>query len=351
MKIIITLRDITEYGGGERVITNLANAFESRGHKITILSFYKANEKITYELNKNIEVIYLSKGPQNSQNKIRKFFNKTLYKMYLSFKTIFIIRKLNPKALIANDGTFLPFIKNKNTKYIRIWHLKAPRKNRSSISLFPLLIILSSKELNTWSKYHSNIKVIPNFSSFEGNKTTNYKNKVVLSAGRLTKEKGFSRLIDIWGKIKKDKNNTWKLIILGDGEEREALESKIKQNNLDSITLEPFTSNIESKYLNASIYALSSLHEGFGMVLLEAGSYGLSLISFDINTGPSDIIEDGVNGYLIENNNLDSYASKLKELMESEDKRRIMGIKAKELIESKFNKEKIMKEWMKVLEG
>ena len=351
MKIIITLRDITENGGGERVITNLANAFQERGYSVRIISFFKGSERNTYELNPNIKIIYLSKGPQNSSNKIRKFFNKTLYRFYLSFKTIFIIRKLNPKALISNDGTFLPFIKNKNTKYMRIWHLVAPSKNRFSITLFPLLIILSNKELNKWSKYHSNIKVIPNFPSFEGNKTTNYKNKIVLSAGRLTKEKGFSRLIDIWGKIKKDKSNTWKLIILGDGEEREALESKIKQLNLDSIILEPFNVDIESKYLNASIYALSSFYEGMPLVLLEASNYGLSLISFDINTGPSDIIENGVNGYLIEDNDLENYASKLKELMESEDKRRAMGEKAKEISEIKFGKEKIINEWMKILEG
>lgn len=354
MKIVFTIGDITIRGGAERVVVNLANELSNRGHSIRILSFYKESENIPYSLNETIEIIFIYEISEKElmqkykKNFLKRFYFKNLHKFILNLKIFLNFKDVD--VFIANCFMFFPFLKHKNTKYIKLIHLGFTRYNTRN-NLFPLLIILSNKELNKWSKYHSNIKVIPNFPSFEGNKNTNYKNKVVLSAGRLTKQKGFSRLIDIWSEIKKDENNTWKLIILGDGEERENLESKIKQLNLDSIILEPFNVDIESKYLSASIYALSSFYEGFGMVLLEASNYGLSLISFDINTGPSDIIENGVNGYLIEDNDLENYASKLKELMENEDKRRVMGEKAKEISEIKFGKEKIMNEWMKVLEG
>ena len=354
MQIAFSIGDITAKGGAEKVVANLANEFSNRGHNITILSFYKANEKIPHKFNKNIEIIFINNIGEKEfiakykNNIFKKIYIKNIYKFILNLKIFFTFKNID--VFIANCFMFFPFLKRKGTKYIKLVHLNFMGYNTRN-NLFPLLIILSNKELHKWSKYHSNIKVIPNFPSFEEREITNYKNKVVLSAGRLTKQKGFSRLIDIWKKIKEDRSNTWKLIILGDGEEREALESKIKQYNLDSIILEPFTSNIESKYLNASIYALSSFYEGMPLVLLEASNYGLSLISFDINTGPSDIIEDGVNGYLIEDNNLDLYALKLKELMESEEKRRIMGAKAKELVEIKFGKEKIINEWMKILEG
>ena len=166
-------------------------------------------------------------------------------------------------------------------------------------------------------------------------------------------QKGFLRLIDIWAFVQeKFKSSTppplhsWKLIIVGDGEMRDEIESKIKNLGLqDSIVLKPFTKDIESEYLAASIYAMSSSFEGFPMVLLESCSYGLCPISFDIKTGPSDIIENNKSGYLIQDNDLHTYAHKLIELMSDENKRKTMGETAKARVAHKFSKEAIIPLW------
>ncbi len=138
----------------------------------------------------------------------------------------------------------------------------------------------------------------------------------------------------------------WKLIIVGDGVLKKEIESKIKELNLqDSIILKPFTKQIEKEYLNASIYAMSSHWEGFGMVLAEASSYSLPCVAFDVKTGPSDIIENEKSGFLVEDNDLQGYANKLMLLMRNENLRFNFGTKAKKLVSEKFSKEVVMKEW------
>ncbi|MCX2717401.1 glycosyltransferase [Helicobacter sp. MIT 21-1697] len=128
------------------------------------------------------------------------------------------------------------------------------------------------------------------------------------------------------------------------------IESKIKEKNLqDSILLKPFTKDIESEYLNASIYAMTSHNEGFGMVLAEASSYALPCIAFDIKTGPSEIIEDSKTGFLVQDNDLQGFADKLIELMSDESKRKTLGEAAKIRVTQRLSKQAIMPLWEEVL--
>ena len=162
-----------------------------------------------------------------------------------------------------------------------------------------------------------------------------------------TNQEGFLRLINIWKLIQDSGEfNDWKLHIVGEGDLKEQIKTKIENLNLsNSIILKPFTTEVEKEYLSARIYAMTSHFEGLPMVLIEAQSYALPTIAFDVATGPSDIIEDEKSGYLIEDNNLDEYANKLKILMQDESLRAKMGEKSKEIVKNKFSKEVVMKQW------
>lgn len=345
-KINIFLKDITESGGGERVCINLANAF-SKDYEVKIFSFYKSFENPAYKLHNNVKIFYLSKQDFYHANKIKKIFLKTFYRYFLSLLIVLKFKKVKNEILLANDGYFLPFFKNKKLKYFRIWHIKAPKKKKKIFNHFDTLIILSAKELEKWQKWHKNIQVIPNFLPYISSKTSNLSQKVVLSVGRFTKQKGFSRLIDIWEMVQKNENfKEWKLHIVGDGILKEELLNKIKIKNLDnSIILLPFNKNIEEEYLKASIYVMTSYFEGFPMVLVESMNYNIPSIAFDINTGPSDIIENKKSGFLIEDGNLEEFANKLQILMQNENLRKEFGKNAKEKIQKEFSKEVIMKKW------
>ena len=362
-RILITLKDITEAGGGERVGVNLANAFaQDLGQKVQIVSFFRSQEKPCYALDSTLTCTYLCNAKAKSKNPLITLLNKTLFRLIFSYR----VHKLAQKSdiILANDGWFVPLFKNKtrffkNSQnphkplYIRLWHLNAPKKMRKKLALFDTLVIPSSKELPLWQRYHNFVRVIPNFLPQIPSLSTTYSQKAVLSIGRMDKgdQKGFFRLLDIWQILAQNKKfecefQKWQLIIVGDGVLKKELESKIKALNLqESVILKPFTKQIEKEYLNASIYAMSSHFEGFGMVLAEASSYALPCVAFDVKTGPSDIIADEKSGFLVADNDLQGYADKLMLLMRDENLRQKFGTKAKQVVSEKFSKEMAMKEW------
>ncbi|EMZ41243.1 glycosyltransferase family 4 protein [Helicobacter bilis] len=473
-KIYIILKDITESGGGERVCVNLSNAFSEMGFEVSIISLFRVEKDIAFSLNENINVRFLSHTTPKSKNPFKKLFNKSIYRYILSKKVDTIAQQEKPDIVLANDGWYIPKAKLDSIQYIRLWHLNAPKKidkrKQKIFNLFDTLVVLSSRELDKWQSYHKNIKVIPNFLPFTSQKNTDSNQHRIISVGRMDRgdQKGFLRLIDIWGKVqermgglrglgrKNDENldsnlcyakstschtdftichteqsevsnteskkdilclytqddkitiqndshkttldskrlsaeavcddfkscealsarsllnindearkanslkraetathkkdlESWQLIIVGSGVLQEQIESKIKEKNLqDTIILKPFTKDIESEYLNASIYAMTSHFEGFGMVLVEASSYALPCVAFDIAAGPSDIIESGVSGYLIEDNDLQDYADKLLTLMSDKQKRESMGLQAKQKVSIAFSKEAVMKLWQEI---
>ena len=365
MKILLTINDISITGGAERVCVNLANALSELRHQVSVLSFYRANAILPYELSEGVNlhiwhnIAEAEYAKKQCGNIFSKMYYKNLYKFILSLQVS--QRFSHFDVIISNCATYTPFFKYSKTRYCRIIHLNFS-KYHSRNNYFNSLIILSSIELSTWQNYHKNIKVIPNFLPFISQQNTDFNQHRIISVGRMDRgdQKGFLRLIDIWEKVqerikaglesKKESNlESWQLIIVGSGILQEQIESKIKEKNLQhTITLKPFTKDIESEYLNASIYAMTSHFEGFGMVLVEASSYALPCVAFDIAAGPSDIIESGVSGYLIEDNDLQDYADKLFMLMSDKEKRESMGLQAKQRVKERFSKEAIMPLWEKV---
>ncbi|MCX2717776.1 glycosyltransferase family 4 protein [Helicobacter sp. MIT 21-1697] len=364
-KILLTIGDISITGGAERVVVNLANALSEKGHNVEILSFYQTNETLPYHIDENIKLHFwhnISESTLREQmcrNKLSKIYYKNAYKFMLSLRVYRTYAHFD--SIIANDSTYIPFIKHKWARYIRLIHLNFGVYNRRN-NFFHTLIILSAKELSLWQSYRNNVKVIPNFLPALPTKSTDTTQKRILSVGRMDRgdQKGFLRLIDIWALAQKRLQSSmpppplhsWQLIIVGEGEMKTQIESKIKEKNLqDSILLKPFTQNIESEYLNASIYAMSSHYEGFPMVLLESCSFGLCPIAFDIKTGPSEIIEDSKTGFLVQDNDLQGFADKLIELMSDESKRKTLGEAAKIRVTQRLSKQAIMPLWEEVLGG
>lgn len=160
------------------------------------------------------------------------------------------------------------------------------------------------------------------------------KEKIVLSVGRLIKSKNFDRLIEVFYSIN---DPEWQLIIIGGdvkgGNNRGMLREKVSGlNGTDRIKLLGQISNVEEYYNKASIFAFMSVSEGFPNVVGEAMSVGLAVVAYDCVAGPSDMIEDGINGYLINEDDEVVFSEKLKELMKNEELRDKFGSKARESI-------------------
>ncbi|MBZ7964587.1 glycosyltransferase family 4 protein [Campylobacter sp. 2457A] len=348
MNILLLIGDITIGGGAERVVVNLANAFLKYDHKVKILSFYKENENIAYEIDKNIKVDFLNLKSQKQMKK--NLFYKAFYKCYESY---LLKRKYKDMdIMIYNNCPQFPLFKNKNTKYIHFVHSYF-KKYRNKNNYFDTLIVLSNKQIHLWKQHHKNVFTIPNFLPFISSKNSDLFQKNVLSVGRFTPndEKGFLRLIEIWEIVQKnDIYKDWTLTLVGDGELKENIKTLIKEKNLEnSIILKPFTKEIEKEYLKASIYVMTSHWEGFPMVLLESTSYQIPNIAFDIDTGPSDIIDNEKSGFLIKDGDLNEFANKLCLLMDDENLRKEFGKNAKAKVEENFSKEKVMEQWNEIL--
>lgn len=343
MKICIVLRDITERGGGERVCANLANAL-SQKHQIRIISFYQKFSSPSYEINQNIKLHYLSRGGENKWGVVGKIFRKIFYRYFLTYKAGKIFA--NDEIILANDRALASILKQKNKKYIRLWHLNFPKRHKN-LSFFDALVVLSNKELLKWQKIHHNVVVIPNFLPFIPADTTNWEQKSILSVGRMDKgdQKGFLRLIDIFAIIA-FKYPQWKLCIVGEGILKQEILKKINQYSLQQqVVIKPFTQEIINEYLQASFYVMSSYFEGFPLVLLESGSLGLPSVAFDIYSGPSDIIQNEKTGFLIEDGNLREFANKMEILIQDQSRREGMGKAAKQNMKNLFSQEVVIMNW------
>lgn len=272
-----------------------------------------------------------------------KVFYKLVYRFYEDY--LLKLKCKEADVIIYNNVPHYALFKNKNTHYLYLSHITR-KKYSSKFNYFDFIITINQEQKALLEKHHKNVIYIPNFLPKMPDVITNHQQKVVLFLGRFSKEKGVLRLIDIWKKVQEEaKFREWNLVFVGDGVLKEAMQDKINKLNLnDTIIIKGFTNDVEKEYLSASIYAMSSYSEGFGMVLIESASYALPSVAFDI-AGLSDIIENEKSGFLIEDGNLQEFAKKLQLLMRDENLRKTMGENAKIHTKKHFSKELVLQKW------
>lgn len=168
--------------------------------------------------------------------------------------------------------------------------------------------------------------------------------KRIISIGRYSEQKGYDRLIEAWIKVNR-KHPDWHIRIYGEGQDRNSLQELIEKHHIEnSFSLCPPTKNIQEKYLESSIYVMSSRFEGLPMALLEAMACGVPCISFDCPYGPAEIITPEEDGILVKNGNTDELADAICRLIEDTDKRIRMGKQAQKNIQ-RYLREEVMKLW------
>ena len=173
--------------------------------------------------------------------------------------------------------------------------------------------------------------------------------KSIITAGRLTWVKGIDLLEKLLPMILK-KYPDWKWYVLGEGEERPRLEAVQKKYQLENqLILTGNVSNVSEYMQQASIYVMTSRSEGLPMVLLEAAQNGLPMVSFDIQTGPSEIIEDGKNGFLIPPFSIDRMREKVEYLIMNEEVRDAFS-KNTSSIQKRFDADVITARWERLLD-
>lgn len=284
-----------------------------------------------------------------------------------------VLNEINPDIVVStgtSEKNFLPTLKIKSSPaFIREVHFEKNYRLRSAkgwkdrlvahvanfydygyrIRKYHKIVVLTKEDKeNNWREWN-NVLVIPNPMTSQLDRSSVCVSPKVLAAGRLVRQKNFTSLIRIWYKVA-EKHPEWTLEIWGNGEQKEMLQDQINRLNLGrTVFLRGFTSALQQKMIQSSIFLLSSDYEGFGLVLVEAMSVGLPIVSYACPAGPCDLIEDGQNGFLIPMGNEDLFAEKICTLIENEELRKGMGKNA--LIKSKeYQIDPIISRWMLLFE-
>ena len=207
---------------------------------------------------------------------------------------------------------------------------------------FDAFVVLSKGGRSEWP---FKTRIIANPISFFPVKPASLDNRKVIAVGRQVYAKGYDLLLPAWRRVQ-ERHPDWVLEIYGKKEPRLQLDELAKKNGISGSVrfLDP-VKNIESKFLDASIFVLSSRFEGFAMVLTEAMSCGLPCVAFDCPNGPSDIIESGRNGILVPAQDIDGLSESLCVLMESQERRKAMGGLAR-VTAAKYSPDQITAQWL-----
>ena len=375
MRIIYCIPSLHNAGGMEHVLTIKANALANvYNHEVHIVTtnqnsrpvFYPLSDKVkTHDLHIDYEAIM--KLPLH-----RRILARIKAKQEHKKKLSDLLAKIKPDITVSmytHEMSFLPDIKSAGRTVLELHfskhfrRLDAQSNHRSAIhhlvniwldfserrviKRYDQFVVLTHRDAADWGKRFSNMIVIPNpciYKLSESYKPAN--NKRVMAAGRLCKQKGFDLLIQAWGLLPASLREEWHLDIFGSGEDQVDLQKEIQDAGLcDSITLAGRTTDIEKEYASHSIFCFPSRYEGLSMALLEAMAMGVAPVSFDCSCGPSDVIEDGVSGYLIGQEDVGTFADRLSYLMESEEDRLRISANAMKRIELNFTEEIVMGMW------
>ncbi|AZT84525.1 glycosyltransferase family 4 protein [Marinobacter sp. NP-4(2019)] len=350
-------------GGTERACSDVANTIRRAGYSVTILSQYNG-KKSFYEVDSGIELRELFPlRPCGSTG-----FLKTSWRLFR-----FVVRN-RPDVLIAVESLsflflvfcfFLP-----NRPVVVNWeHFNAEidlgLKSRNfarrlAVWLSDKIVVLSDKDKQCWKTYlkcpDDKVIRIYNLNPVSVNANARSKDDTslqrrVLAAGRLTYQKGFDLLIKAWSSLPEEQREGWNLRICGEGNDRPILERLIEKFGLGKeVQLVGQISDIKSEYEGADLFVLSSRFEGFGLVVLEALSFGVPVVSFDCPAGPSEIIENEVDGVLVPSEDIERLSDAIASIINDEHKRLLMA-RAALRDRPQFSREVVGAQWISLLES
>lgn len=367
MKLALIIYSL-DAGGAERVMSILANYWTDKGWDITVITLASA-ENDFYILSPNVRRIALSLTTE-SHNLFQAVINnldriqmlRRTIKMLQPDAVISFMETTNVLTLLASRRLYLPVIVAEHTTPSQhnikgAWSLL----RRFSYYWADAVVVLTNDvaewvKANLWVGY---VIVIPNpvaiqetgseaaIASFKQLVGENC--PIMAAAGRLIRSKGFDLLIQAFAQVA-TLLPAWKLVIFGEGPERQALTKQIDEAGLtDRIILAGRVSQLPQLLKQAQLFVLASRYEGFSNVILEAMTSGVAVVSFDCPSGPREIIHDGIDGILVPPGNVPALAAAIHHLMVNETARQRLAVNAAANIQ-RYAIDNISRQWEQLLQ-
>lgn len=343
-------------GGAERVVVSLANYFSNLGHKIDIILIgASSNEPPAFELDFKVLVKSVlcrsirAKNPFSRAlsileriSKLRKTLKSESYDCVFSFT-----RDVNLLCAIASLGLGKIMVMSERNHPIRF--LTQSKLRKFLVRLFyprAHAIIVQTHEIARHYSSFSRVRIIPNpilLARTDRISQTDLSTRIV-GAGRLVPQKGFERLL-LAAAALRSLGFYNQLVLFGDGPDRLELENLAVKLGLGRQIFSGEVPNLVEHFRDADIFVLTSKYEGFPNVLLEAMAAGATPVAFDCLSGPSEIIQHGINGFLVPEGDVENLVKRVEELILNPRLRSQMSLEAKK-VSKKYPLSEIARQWL-----
>ena len=340
-------------GGAERVVVSLANKF---ANKFEVFLIVLNETKTVYDVDKEVNLIYLQEKYSPSNSLIKAITSNVIF-----VKKIVKTARKNQIDILIGFTTSVNILSIISSRFLKRPNLISERNNpevyvpnifwrilRNFCYPFTNGLIVQTDVIKGFYQkiiQESKIKIIPNpidETILSVRKDYSERENVILTVGRLDANKNQRLLIEAFANLNVV---NWKLVIVGDGILREEYIKLTSSLGIsDKVDFVGNISNVSDYYNKAKIFVFTSQSEGFPNALLEAMSFGLPCISTDCPSGPSEIIKNNENGYLIEVNNRIQLEGQMTNLMNNQ--RLCLEFSAKALLSiDKYKLQEIYKHW------
>lgn len=375
-------------GGTERTTSLVADSLKNiYGHKIfSIYNLPVEGMEIRHKFSNTLQIGYatdsdplLAKFLNDNEidlviNQGNFYFCETLNRVIKDFKLrcrqIFVLHFMpgsGEEALISFKETFKLWRENPISKeaikvalyplYYRFATNRFKEKYRQVESMADRIVLLSDSFKDIWMKYaHEEstlieipyFDVLPNGLTFQketSEEEIRTKEKSILIVARFDeRQKRISSALKMWKEISEDPiMKDWRLDIVGDGKNRDMYHSLVKEKRIPRVTFHG-RQNPQPYYEKASLFMMTSKFEGFAMTIVEASQFGVVSIAFNTYPALTDILTDGANGFVIEDNNFEDYKSKLIQLASDSELRVRIALNAVEN-SKRYSPEIIAEKW------
>ena len=355
------------WGGVERVLIDKMNYLaDAEGYEIYTITYDQGTNSIPFPLSP--KVIYRDLNVRlyhhYRYHGLKKYYDRYKLERLLIKRLQSEIKEIKPDVIVcpridllgyilkAKESIPLVYESHSSYKWIAmekkglIWFFKQRYYNRL-VKKTQMVVALTEGDALEWQKVTSHVSVIPNVVRLnETGRYSDCRSKSVIFVGRYSCQKDIRTLLIIWEQVHQ-RHPDWSLHIFGGyGDEQKTLPPLIQRMGMNIVMHEP-TSTIFEEYLRSSMLLMTSRYEPFGLVLPEAMSCGLPVVSFDCPYGPADIITHELDGFLVPGRNVNRYAEYVCQLIESPELRQIMGA-AGIKTSQRYQADKIMPQWKKL---